>query len=130
MSGLLNTLCSLQALLELLDLSHLLDRDGGLAAVESWSDSLSGGEQQRLGIARLLYHCPAYAIMDESTSALDIGLESRCMNLCREKGISCISVGHRATLLPFHDILLELDGKGGHRVLEVGGGPILILKSH
>ena len=74
---------------------------------------LSGGEQQRLGFARLLYHKPHFALMDESTSAMDVELEAHCMRLCVDQGITCVSVGHRPSLLPFHNHMLTLDGHGG-----------------
>ena len=80
----------------------------------NWSETLSGGEQQRLGFARLLYHEPAFALLDESTAAMDVALEARCMQLCTAKGITAISVGHRPTLIPFHARVLQLDGKGGY----------------
>ena len=52
-------------------------------------------------------------IMDESTSALDVELEDRCMHLCKDYGITVISVGHRPTLIKHHVNLLRLDGFGG-----------------
>jgi putative ATP-binding cassette transporter len=78
-----------------------------------WSVLLSGGEQQRFGFARLFYHKPAFCIMDESTSALDVPLEKKCMEMCAMYKITAVSVGHRPTLIPFHAHLLELDGSGG-----------------
>lgn len=99
-------------LLREVEMEYLVRRKGGLEAVEDWSDALSGGEQQRLGFARLLYHRPKFAFMDESTSALDEPLEARCMYLCQQAGITTISVGHRPTLIKFHSRVLRLDGAG------------------
>src|SRR5207249_843296 len=48
----------------------VLDRVGGLGAVRDWPNTLSLGEQQQLAMARLLLASPAYAFLDEPTSAL------------------------------------------------------------
>ena len=55
-----------QDLLREVGLGYLLQRRGGLDAVEDWADSLSLGEQQRLAFARLFCRSPAFAIMDVS----------------------------------------------------------------
>ena len=109
-----------QWLLSRLGLHHLLQRRGGLNAIENWADSLSVGEQQRLGFARLFYHKPRFAILDEATSALDVPLEKLCMQMCGDYGITCISVGHRPTLLPFHSMVLTLKGHATYSVEKVG----------
>ena len=83
-------------------LEYLLPR-WGLEMEADWSSLLSGGEKQRLGLARLLYHCPRFAIMDEATSALDLPLEARLLKLCIDRGMTLISVVHRASALPFHN---------------------------
>ena len=87
-------------------LREVLDRDA------RWEDILSGGEQQLLGFARLFYHQPRFAIMDEATSALDVALEASCMRQCAALGITCVSVAHRPTVVPFHRWIMRMDGKG------------------
>jgi ABC-type uncharacterized transport system fused permease/ATPase subunit len=111
----LATDADLKALLAVVHLGHLLHEcDDILDAERNWAEVLSGGEQQRLGFARLLYHKPRFALLDESTSAMDVALEAHCMTTAIAAGITCISVGHRPTLVKFHQKLLRLDGRGGY----------------
>ncbi len=64
-------LADLAACLAAVDLGYLLSRSPqGWDTVQRWSDTLSGGERQRLAMARLLFHKPAFAVLDECTSAV------------------------------------------------------------
>lgn len=60
----------LAACLAAVELDYLLGRGVGWDQVQPWNETLSGGEKQRLAMARLLFHKPAYAILDECTSAV------------------------------------------------------------
>lgn len=98
----------LKQVLEQVNLAGLDERFGGFDAEQDWADVLSLGEQQRLTFARLLLNQPKYAILDEATSALDVGNEERLYKHLREKGTTFLSVGHRSTLVSYHQSLLEL----------------------
>ncbi|NSL53526.1 ABC transporter ATP-binding protein/permease [Uliginosibacterium sp. IMCC34675] len=93
-------------------LPHLIER---LDEEADWSRILSLGEQQRLAIGRALLAKPAVIFMDESSSAMDEGLEHAMYALLRERlpESTLISVGHRSSLLAFHQQALRLEGGGG-----------------
>ncbi|KAJ4967016.1 hypothetical protein NE237_018865 [Protea cynaroides] len=102
-------------LLKNVDLEYLLDRYPPEKEI-NWGDELSLGEQQRLGMARLFYHKPKFAILDECTSAVTTDMEERFCTKVRAMGTSCITISHRPALVAFHDMVLSLDGEGGWTV--------------
>ena len=79
-----------------------------------WSKTLSPGEQQRLAFGRILLARPSLAFLDETTSALDEGMEHAIYELVRERLPNCtiISVGHGSTLDNLHTNELTLIGDG------------------
>ncbi|MEM8829561.1 MAG: ABC transporter ATP-binding protein/permease [Cyanobacteria bacterium P01_G01_bin.19] len=98
-------------LLETIDkvnLGQVLNKFGTLDANEDWSRVLSRGEQQRLAFARLLLHQPKYAILDESTSALDGDNQDSLYRILANTNTTYISVGHRPNLLLYHQQVLQL----------------------
>eukprot|EP00177_Eucheuma_denticulatum_P005537 GFKZ01010065.1.p1 GENE.GFKZ01010065.1~~GFKZ01010065.1.p1 ORF type:complete len:694 (-),score=93.19 GFKZ01010065.1:1708-3789(-) len=99
---------ALMRVLDLVDLHELPARMGGFDAVADWGDTLSLGEQQRLQFARLFLSQPSLAIIDEGSSALSIGAERRMYELIRGMGVTAISVGHRPSLLSYHDKILRI----------------------
>jgi len=115
--------CEDKALTEALSLLRLGELPcrfvGGFDAVQDWARVLSVGEQQRLAAARCLVTVPAPAlvVLDEATSALPVSDESDLYSLFRERGFSYISVGHRASLVEHHDLVLEICSGGSWRLL-------------
>lgn len=95
-------------------LGYLLDREGGLDAVADWLDVLSGGEKQRIAMARLFYHKPQFAILDECTSAVSVDVEGSMYKYCRDVGITLLTVSHRKSLWQHHEYVLHLDGRGSY----------------
>merc|ERR1712176_213875 len=93
---------------DLLERCETESQSCGLDADMDWSSTLSLGEQQRLAFARLLVNKPNLAILDESTSALDVQTEEQMYKLLETFGITYLSVGHRPTLLKYHKNVLQL----------------------
>ncbi|KAF7600511.1 MAG: hypothetical protein CGU28_02720 [Candidatus Dactylopiibacterium carminicum] len=77
---------------------------------ERWQQVLSGGEQQRLALARVLLHRPDYVFLDEASSALDNDIEAHVYGeVMRQLPKSCVvSVAHRDSLLRLHDRVLDI----------------------
>jgi ABC-type uncharacterized transport system fused permease/ATPase subunit len=103
-------------LLAAVDLAYLADRHGCNTPVQ-WNEELSLGEQQRLGMARLMFHKPNYAVLDECTSGVSTNMERRFTDILKELGCTCITISHRPTLVAFHDLVLALDGDGDWQLL-------------
>uniref|UniRef100_A0A673MLD3 ATP-binding cassette sub-family D member 3-like n=1 Tax=Sinocyclocheilus rhinocerous TaxID=307959 RepID=A0A673MLD3_9TELE len=106
-----------QVLKEYLDnvqLGHILEREGSWDMVQDWMDVLSGGEKQRMAMARLFYHKPQFAILDECTSAVSVDVEDYIYSHCRKVGITLFTVSHRKSLWKHHKYYLHMDGRGNY----------------
>lgn len=93
--------------MESVDVSHVLKREQlKFDAVREWKDVLSGGEKQRVAMARLYFHKPQFAILDECTSAVSMDVEDKMYSQAKNLGITLITVSHRKSLWKFHDYVI------------------------
>lgn len=86
---------------------------------QSWGDVLSPGEQLRISFARVVVSKPKIVFLDEATAALDTKNERRLYTTLKDLGVTFASVGHRPSLVNFHDQVVELAGD------ETGGWTVM-----
>ncbi|KAH7927381.1 hypothetical protein BV22DRAFT_1031862 [Leucogyrophana mollusca] len=95
-------------------MESIVEREGGWDVVREWRDALSGGDKQKIAWARLFYHKPKYAILDEATSLVPPDMEGTMMVHATALGITLLTVSHRPSLWKYHSTILEFDGQGGY----------------
>ena len=113
---------TLRDVLSKVALAPLCDR---LDEERDWAKVLSPGEQQRVAFARILLTKPRAVFLDESTSALDEGLEFALYQMLRNELPDCVvvSVSHRNTVEQHHEQQLELLGSGQWRLSPIDKEP-------
>jgi putative ATP-binding cassette transporter len=98
------------AIRDALRAAQLGNLTGELDVEDNWPQRLSGGEQQRLAIARAILAKPDWLFLDEATSAMDEAMEAEIYEILAGKlpGTTIVSIGHRASLARFHKRHIEM----------------------
>src|SRR5215204_1095861 len=112
-----------EAIREALGAVHLASLRNRLDDTERWAMQLSGGEQQRLAVARVLLHQPDWLFLDEATGALDEATERDIYELLQKRlpNTAMLSVAHRPALAAYHSKRFDLVSNGGGAELVISG---------
>ena len=117
----------LDGLMVVVRLGYLVEREGGWDAAREWGETLSLGEQQRLGMARLFFHRPRFGILDECTNATSVDVEEALYRHALGLGITLVTISQRTALVKYHAAELRLlDGRGGWELRRLPASDVVI----
>lgn len=129
LTALENVEMALQICRNPLDARAVLKEVGLEERMDNFPAQLSGGEQQRVSIARALAKNPKLLLCDEPTGALDYNTGKAILKLlqemCREKGMTVIVITHNSALAPMADRLIKIKN-GRVSSMKVNENPISI----
>ena len=129
LTALENVELALQICKEPLDAKEVLEDVGLGDRLDNFPAQLSGGEQQRVSIARALAKNPKLLLCDEPTGALDYNTGKAILkllqNMCRERGMTVIVITHNQALAPMADRLIHIKN-GQVSQMELNDNPMSI----
>ena len=129
LTALENVELALQICRDPLDAREVMEEVGLGDRLDNFPAQLSGGEQQRVSIARALAKNPKLLLCDEPTGALDYNTGKSILkllqNMCRERGMTVIVITHNQTLAPMADRLIHIKN-GQVSKMEMNENPMSI----
>lgn len=129
LTALENVELALQICRDPLDAREVLEEVGLGGRLDNFPAQLSGGEQQRVSIARALAKNPKLLLCDEPTGALDYNTGKAILkllqNMCRERGMTVIVITHNQAIAPMADRLIHIKN-GRVSQMEINENPMSI----